>query len=101
MKRLLVTAVLAAVCVGAMTGCYYSVLAPSAAVAYYGPTATSNKKIGEASVTSILGLIITGDASLKTAMEKGGITKIHHIDQNVTGFLGILYTTYTIKVYGE
>jgi len=101
MKRLLALTALAAVCLVAMGGCYYSVMAPSMAVAYYGPTTNSTMKVGEGSVTSILGLIVTGDASIKAAMERGGITKIHHIDQSVTGFLGYVFTTYTVKVYGE
>jgi hypothetical protein len=57
-------------------------------------------KKGEASFTSILGILATGDASLKEAMERGGITKIHHIDQQVTNILGII-ATYKVIVYGE
>ena len=99
MNRFMLVAALAVFC--AMSGCFYSVVAPSGAVAYYGPTTNNGLKVGEASATSILGMFVTGDASIKAAMEKGGITKVHHIDQEVKGFLGMLYGTYTVKVYGE
>ena len=41
-----------------------------------------------------------GDASLKAAMENGGIKKIHHVDYKVKNILGIFGTTTTI-VWGE
>ncbi len=112
MKRLLVVALLAAICVGAMSGCgayiamggggalYQDTKAPLNEVSYWGPSTNTAAKKGEASYTSILGLIATGDASLKEAMESGGITKVHHIDQQVTSILGII-STYKIIVYGE
>lgn len=74
--------------------------APHLAAAYYGPTATSYSKVGEASFQSILGLIQTGDASIWQAMRNGGITKIHHIDTQMTNILGII-ATYKVIVYGE
>jgi len=112
MKRLVVTTVLAALCVTMMTGCatftalnaggslYQDTRAPMSAVSYWGPSTNSVAKKGEASYMSILGLVSTGDASLKEAMESGGITKVHHIDQQVTNILGII-ATYKIIVYGE
>ena len=112
MKRLLLTTVLAALCVTMMTGCgafipmggggalYQDTKTPMSQVSYYGPSSSAGDKRGEASFTSILGLIATGDASLKEAMQQGGITKIHHIDQEVTSILGII-STYKIIVYGE
>jgi hypothetical protein len=33
-------------------------------------------------------------------MENGGITKVHHIDQQITNILGVV-ATYKIIVYGE
>ena len=101
MRRLMLGTALAILCFGAMSGCFYSVIAPSNAVAYYGPTTNTAAKVGEASATSILGIFITGDASIKAAMESGGITKVHHIDHQLKGFLGMLFATYTVKVYGE
>jgi hypothetical protein len=112
MKRLVVTTVLAALCVTMMTGCgafiamggggalYQDTKAPLAQVSYFGPSTSSVEKKGEASYTSILGILVTGDASLKAAMESGSINKIHHIDQQITNILGII-ATYKIIVYGE
>jgi hypothetical protein len=112
MKRLILTTVLAALCVTMMTGCgaliamggggtlYQDTKTPMNQVSYWGPTSNSEGKRGEASFTSILGIIATGDASLKEAMQQGGITKVHHIDQEVTSILGII-STYKIIVYGE
>jgi len=112
MKRLLVTTVLAALCVTMLTGCgafiafsgggslYQDTKVPMADVAYRGPASNAIAKKGEASFTSILGILATGDASLKAAMDNGGITKVHHIDQQVTNILGII-ATYRVIVYGE
>jgi len=112
MKRLVVTTVLAALCLTMMTGCgafiafggggvlYQDTKVPMNDVAYWGPNTSSMSKKGEASFTSVLGILATGDASLKEAMERGGITKIHHIDQQVTNILGII-ATYKVIVYGE
>ncbi len=66
-------------------------------------TATSNadySKKGTAECHSVLGLFGFGDASISTAMAKGGITKIHHVDFESVSFLGI-YARFTIIVYGE
>lgn len=57
-------------------------------------------KIGTAKSTSILGLVATGDASLKAAMDNGGITKVKHVDYNTKNILG-LYGEYTTTVYGD
>jgi len=60
----------------------------------------NGSKVGTAKSTSILGLIATGDASLKTAMTNGGITKVRHVDYNAKNILG-LYGEYTTTVYGD
>lgn len=60
----------------------------------------SYSKVGQASATSILGIIATGDASIEAAMRNGDITKIHHVDYKINSVLG-LFATYTIYVYGE
>ena len=112
MKRLAVTTVLAALCLTMITGCgalvafgsggllYQDTKVPLSDVSYRGPSASTAAKKGEATYASILGIIATGDATLAAAMENGGITKVHHIDQQVTNILGIL-ATYKIIVYGE
>ena len=61
--------------------------------------ANSSKK-GESSATSILGLVATGDASIQEAAANGGLRKIHHVDHQMTNFLGI-FATYKTIVYGE
>lgn len=66
-------------------------------------TATSNtgsSKVGTATLTSILGVVATGDASIETAAKSAGITKIHHVDYETMSILGF-YAKFTVKVYGE
>ncbi|SHI39301.1 TRL-like protein family protein [Mesonia phycicola] len=66
-------------------------------------TATSNSnssKVGSAEATSILGAVATGDASIDAAAKSAGITKIHHVDEQSTSFLGI-FAKYKVFVYGE
>jgi hypothetical protein len=57
-------------------------------------------KKGEACVTSILGFIATGDASITAAAAQGGITRISHVDHANLGVLGVYAKTCTI-VYGK
>lgn len=56
-------------------------------------------KKGTATASGII-CFTEGDASLKAAMENGGITKIHHVDYKVKNILGIVGSTTTI-VWGE
>ncbi|MBR1609432.1 MAG: TRL-like family protein [Kiritimatiellae bacterium] len=56
-------------------------------------------KKGEATATGLL-LYTEGDASIKAAMQNGGISKIHHVDYKVKNVLGIVGSTTTI-VWGE
>ncbi len=68
-----------------------------------GETATSNavgSKVGVASSTNILGLVVMGDASINTAAKAAGIKKISHIDCEKSNILGI-FSTYKVVVYGE
>jgi len=62
-------------------------------------TAAGSAKVGRAEAWGIL-VYATGDASVSTAMRNGGITRIHHIDNQTTNILG-LYAKYTTIVYGE
>jgi hypothetical protein len=59
-----------------------------------------HSKEGTAEAKSYLGLVSVGDASIKAAMDKVGITKIHHVDYHSHSILGII-ATYTVTVYGE
>nr|NQU90667.1 hypothetical protein [Bacteroidota bacterium] len=61
---------------------------------------TGSTKVGTAKMQSILGLVATGDASIEAAAKSAGITKIHHVDYEATGILGII-ATFTTVVYGE
>jgi len=90
-----------------LSSCAASVTSPAMGQLYTNLKApfavTSNSvstKVGTGEVTSILGLIATGDASIQTATKSAGITKIHHIDVECTNILGI-FATYTVYVYGE
>jgi hypothetical protein len=58
------------------------------------------RKKGEACATSILGLVTTGDAGIKTAAEAAGITQIASIDQSFTNVLGI-YSKFCVIVSGD
>jgi hypothetical protein len=63
-----------------------------------GPAAGS-AKIGRSDAWGIL-VYSTGDASISAAMRNGGITRVHHVDQETTNILG-LYAKYITVVYGE
>lgn len=67
--------------------------------AHIDPTATAAKSASGSNV-NILGLIVTGDASLQTIMQKGHISKIHHVDNSYLNVLGF-YGKTTVTVYGE
>lgn len=57
------------------------------------------EKVGTATATGLI-CYCEGDASLKAAMENGGITKVHHVDYKIKNIFGIIGETTTI-VYGE
>lgn len=68
-----------------------------------GEHVTSNNmgaKVGTATVNNILGLVLTGDASIQAAAKSAGIKKISHVDSQKKNILGI-YSTYKVIVYGE
>lgn len=60
----------------------------------------ADTKTGEACVSSILGIVATGDASIETAKKAGGITQIAHVDHEQFAVLGIYATSCTI-VHGS
>ncbi len=57
-------------------------------------------KVGMAEATSYLGLVALGDASVKTAADRGKITKIAAVDCKVYNVLGV-YAKYTTIVHGD
>jgi hypothetical protein len=74
---------------------YTDVKAPLAVTSNTGST-----KVGTAKMQSVLGIVATGDASIEAAAKSAGITKIHHVDYEATGILGIV-ASFTVVVYGE
>ena len=104
MKKLLVVAALAAVgsgCVmvgpsNAKSALTLDVQSPDMS---FVDNSVQPLKKGTATSQGIL-CFVDGDASLKAAMENGGITKVHHVDYKVKNILGIVGSTTTI-VYGE
>lgn len=103
MKKLAlaVVAVMALMLTGCATpypyGIFYTeVKAPVAA----GEGGVNYSKVGVAKSTSILGLVATGDGSIKAAMEDGKINKVKYVDYSAKNILGI-YGEYTTTVYGD
>lgn len=75
----------------ATAGIYADVITPK--------HATNNKvgkKKGEACATSILGLVTTGDATIRAAADAGGIKNISAVDSKHRNILGIVATHCTI-----
>ncbi|MGA2602958.1 MAG: TRL-like family protein [Verrucomicrobiia bacterium] len=108
MKRLIVLVAMASAVVVFMSGC--AMLGGVAGGSYAGiytqtegpvavGSAAGSEKVGTATSTAIV-FFATGDASIKAAMENGGITKIHHVDYKVMSVMGV-YAKYTTVVYGE
>ena len=65
-----------------------------------GEHVTSNplgSKVGTASVNNILGVYLSGDASIQAAAKSAGIS---HVDSQKKSILGI-FSTYKVMVYGE
>lgn len=62
--------------------------------------ASGFSKVGKAEATNILGLIQTGNAGLEEAMKNGQITRIHHVDMQITNVM-MLYAKRITIVYGE
>lgn len=103
-KAILLAAAVAAA--ATLSGCA-AVHNPVRGVVYsdvnYPITATGSEvgsKTGEATATSILGIIATGDASVAAAAKAGGITKIKTVDVKATNIL-TFYAKYTVVVTGE
>jgi len=111
MKALLVVLALAVAC-GLLTGCAGMVRAPvspgmglifsdyDAPLDIDADPTVVAMKMGQASAENILGLVITGDASIQEAAKQGGISKVHHVDYHYKNILGI-YAKFTTTVYGE
>lgn len=57
-------------------------------------------KVGSSSSSSILGLFAFGDASLASAVQNGGLTKVDHVDYEFFNLL-FIYQKFTINAHGE
>jgi hypothetical protein len=55
-------------------------------------------KTGEACVSSILGIVATGDGSISAAKAAGGITQVAHVDHDNFSVLGLYAKTCTVVV---
>lgn len=62
-------------------------------------SATGRAKVGRAEAYGIL-IFSQGDASISAAMKAGGITRVHHVDNETMNIMGV-YAKYTTIVYGE
>jgi hypothetical protein len=78
-----------------MGGLYTEIKAPVAAAG-----GMSYSRVGVSKATSILGMVATGDASIKAAAANGGIKTIKYVDYEAKNILG-LYGEYTTTVYGD
>lgn len=90
-----------------MAGCSATPLAPVVAaicIDQRGPVAVGDlsagaSRVGRAKAQGIL-IVSWGDASIDAAMKEGSITRIHHVDSECLGVLGV-YAKYETIVYGE
>lgn len=106
MRTLLCVAMLVAIiglagCVAPMNG---PVIGGLLTIDAKGPVAVGDPdaaatKVGRAEAAGIL-LVAYGDSSISAAAKDGNITRIHHVDVETLGILGI-YARSTTIIYGE
>jgi len=92
-----------AVCIVLVSGCgalYTNVKTPMPTLEMQ-VNADDQTKVGTASATAYLWVVVVGDCSVASAMKQGGITKIHHVDTDINTILGGLYGKFSTVVYGE
>jgi hypothetical protein len=97
-----------AVSLVALNGCAFAHGGDAAALgtiytAYKSPGqvgAAADTKTGEACISSILGIVATGDGSLEAAKKAGGITQVAHVDYEQFSVVGVYATSCTI-VHGS
>ena len=86
-------------CVGGMVPLYAPIGVDLKGPVAMGSSDAAMTKTGTATATAII-LLAQGDASIQAAMRDAQITKVHHVDYEMTNILG-LYAKYTTYVYGE
>jgi hypothetical protein len=108
LRKLSVVAVLSLGLSGCAGVAFIGTGAPGASGLYAQTTSKSfineqtklGSKSGESCMTSILGLVTTGDAGVNETAKKAGISRVTHIDQKLTNIIGV-YATYCVVVYGD
>lgn len=110
--RTVCSMILAGVMMASLSGCagFYSapVIPPKGFFYsnYSAPVTTefnntqTTEKRGTGWTKSVLGLFAWGDASMRSAAESAGITKIEHVDYEFYNVLGV-YSRFTIIVTGQ
>lgn len=90
----------------ALPGCIAAPVVPPLGLLYtdieapLAPKGEAGSKRGTSHVVSILGLVSTGDGSVKAAAANGGIHDVTLVDYEFTNVLGV-YQRYTTVVYGN
>ncbi len=104
MKRFL-TAITLVALVGSLSSCacvlptgalYTEVQSPVAV----GSGDLTYSKVGVSTAKSYVGLIATGDASIRAAMENGNLRTVKFVDYSSKNILGLI-GEYTTTVYGD
>ncbi len=79
---------------------FSSLYANTSGYAFVNEQTKLGSKSGEGCVTSILGIVATGDAGVNETARKANISRVTHIDYHFENILG-LYAKYCAVVYGE
>lgn len=58
-------------------------------------------KSGKSCISSYVGMIALGDASVKAAAKDGGISKVYTVDSSTTAILGGVFTRQCTMVSGD
>jgi hypothetical protein len=82
-------------------GLITNVRSPALNLAVAMDSSAGSTKIGTSTVGAFIGLFAFGDGSIDAAIKNGGITKVHHIDHEVSSFLFSLWIQDKTIVYGE
>jgi hypothetical protein len=77
-----------------------SVYAETTSKHWLNETTRLGNKSGEGCITSILGIVTTGDASITEVTRKAHMSRVTHIEQRFSNLLG-LYARYCVVVYGD
>lgn len=83
-----------------LSGCYAHFKAPTLNLTV--PlSAETGEKAGAASCQQILWVFGFGDCSVDTAMKRGSIERIHHVDSEVKMIFFGAFSELTIRAWGE